>query len=175
MIDQALIDHALKGAWRRWSVDHGETHWRIVAATAMDLADETPGADREVAFLFGLLHDTRRRNESADVGHGQRAAGYARELLAHDIDYLRGGTLAAAISLHDQGQTTTDPTGGVCWDADRLQLSRVGIIPDEQFFSTRAGKLRIFDTPAVAAPSWPDLLRYATMQPAPPTLIKENE
>ena len=27
-----------------------------------------------------------------------------------------------------------------CWDADRLDLSRVGIVPSEQFMSTKVGK-----------------------------------
>jgi uncharacterized protein len=36
--------------------------------------------------------------------------------------------------------TSEVPTIGVCWDADRLDLTRVGIMPDPEFFSTAAGK-----------------------------------
>ena len=31
-------------------------------------------------------------------------------------------------------------TIGTCWDADRLDLGRVGIIPSSDFMSTQAGK-----------------------------------
>ena len=42
--------------------------------------------------------------------------------------------------------TTDDPTIGTCWDADRLDIGRVGIIPHERFMSTAAGKRRVSRT-----------------------------
>lgn len=41
---------------------------------------------------------------------------------------------------HDKGETTTDPTIGCCWDADRLDLGRVGKKPDPAYMSTMLGR-----------------------------------
>jgi hypothetical protein len=53
---------------------HDEAHRFAVAATALDLARQTPGADVELAVLFGLLHDARRpRRPSSRVrGRAER-------------------------------------------------------------------------------------------------------
>ena len=47
------------------------------------------------------------------------------------------GLLAFACEEHTNGGIGPDPTVGVCWDADRLNLWRVGIIPDPRFLSTK--------------------------------------
>jgi hypothetical protein len=104
---------ALASAWRRDSAVHGEQHWWCVAATGLDLAAGVPGADRELTLLFGLLHDTRRENDSYDPEHGPRA-----------------------MDQHTLGLRSDDPTVGVCWDADRLHLPRVGTTLDPARFST---------------------------------------
>lgn len=142
-VDMALVNKVLAGAWGAESRDHGENHWRAVAGTAVMLAKMTEGADVEVAFLFGLLHDTRRMNEFDDPRHGQRAAMYAEDILGDRLGMERMGVLYAAIRWHDNGGTSDDPTVGVCWDADRLQLPRVGITPDPDLFSTAAGRAAI--------------------------------
>ena len=74
------MEAVLPRAWRRDSPWHGETHWRCVAATGLALDEAAPGADRGLVFCFGLLHDTRRENETFDPGHGARAEAFAREL-----------------------------------------------------------------------------------------------
>ena len=48
--------------------------------------------------------------------------------------------LVEALRLHSDGLTTDDPTIGTCWDADRLHLPRVSIVPDPAFLSTRAAR-----------------------------------
>jgi len=45
-----------------------------------------------------------------------------------------------AIRHHVDGDVSDDPTIGTCWDADRLDLGRVGIVPDERYMSTARGK-----------------------------------
>lgn len=164
MLD-AVVAAALARAWKRESPWHGEEHWRCVAATGLALADSVPGADRRLVLCFGLLHDTRRENEHRDPAHGLRAAAYARELHAAGSLPLEGAELellCRAIELHSDGLVSDDPTIGVCWDADRLHLPRVGIDPDPARFSTvhalgsgpleRAARLR------EAPPSWPALV-----------------
>jgi uncharacterized protein len=135
----AVVEVALAGAWMRESALHGEAHWRCVAASGLALAGRVPGSDPALVFLFGLLHDTRRENEAYDPGHGARAAVYARELAATGSLALRDERLELlchALELHSDGQVSDDPTVGVCWDADRLHLPRVGIDPDPALFST---------------------------------------
>jgi uncharacterized protein len=56
------------------------------------------------------------------------------------IDPGRFDLLKQAILLHTSGLTTNEPTIGTCWDADRLDIRRVGMTPSAQYMSTKAGK-----------------------------------
>ena len=48
--------------------------------------------------------------------------------------------LGYAIRHHTGGKVSEDPTIGACWDSERLDLGRVGIIPVGTMMSTRPGK-----------------------------------
>ena len=48
--------------------------------------------------------------------------------------------LRYACTHHTDGETTTDPTIACCWDADRLDLGRVGIEPEADYLSTAAAR-----------------------------------
>jgi uncharacterized protein len=125
---------------------HGERHWRHVANVGLELANATPGADERVVLLFALLHDCRRENEYDDPGHGKRGAKFALELHADgafDIDADQLETLVLACRTHTDGTLSSDATVGVCFDADRLDLGRVGIEPDSELMSTAAGRERL--------------------------------
>jgi len=118
---------------------HGAGHWRQVEKNAIELAQNTPGCDIEVARLFAALHDCKRQDEEEDTGHGRRAAEFAQELFDKgmlDIDPEQFSTLKFAIKHHNGGSVSSDPTIGVCWDADRLDLPRVGINPVANMLST---------------------------------------
>jgi uncharacterized protein len=120
---------------------HGERHWRTVARNGLWLAERTPGSDAHVVFLFALLHDTMRVNDQYDPGHGPRAAAFAEELQAAALlalDDHRGALLVEACRLHADGLTADDATVAACWDADRLDLPRVGIEPAARLLSTEA-------------------------------------
>ena len=121
---------------------HGPDHWRRVEQNATLLAAET-GADLLVVCLFAVLHDARRQGESTDAGHGPRAAAWAGELRGEyfELDDDRFELLVYACAWHDAGQVSSDPTVGTCWDADRLDLPRVGITPDPALMSTEFGRL----------------------------------
>lgn len=160
-----LVEIALSRAWRRSSPLHGEEHWRCVAATGLALASAHREADRVLAFCFGLLHDTRRWNDSLDPDHGRRAARFAGELRdegALTLDDTRFRMLDEALRRHADGATSDDPTIGTCWDADRLHLPRVHIQPDPRLLSTAAAA-RPEALPAAAAlrasgpPAWAEL------------------
>jgi len=91
-----------------------------------------------VVTLFALFHDSRRINEYCDDGHGLRGGEFARTLrgsLIH-LDDARFELLFEACRLHTDGHTTGEPTLLACWDADRLDLGRVGIIPQPRRLCT---------------------------------------
>ena len=99
-------------------------------------------ADREVVTLFALFHDSRRINEHRDDGHGLRGAELARSLrgsLVH-LDDDRFELLFESCRLHTDGHTAGDPTLQVCWDADRLDLGRVGITPRPERLCTQTAR-----------------------------------
>lgn len=116
---------------------HGVVHWARVLENGLRIA-EANGADREVVALFALFHDARRVNENRDDDHGLRGGEFARSLrgdLVH-LDDRRFELLFEACRLHTDGLTTGDPTLLACWDADRLDLGRVGITPDPKLLGT---------------------------------------
>lgn len=59
---------------------------------------------------------------------------------AFELDDERFALLEEAIALHADGEVTEDPTIGTCWDADRLDLLRVGITPSSELLSTAAAR-----------------------------------
>jgi uncharacterized protein len=149
-----------------YSTIHGEPHWQAVARIGLRLAAETPGAEPRLAALFAILHDCCRENDHYDPEHGRRAAyrlddlRAASELGFPDAAFTR---LREAISLHNDGETSIDPVIGVCWDADRLCLPRVGIEPEDELLSTRAGRqARAWARPLIDAPlaDWRSVLDH---------------
>jgi len=46
--------------------------------------------------------------------------------------------LTTAMEGHSEGELHLNPTIQTCWDADRLDLGRVGIKPSEEFLSATA-------------------------------------
>lgn len=122
---------------------HGPWHWEKVEKNALILAKQTPGADKLVSQLFALIHDTKRQNDDDDPEHGHRSAAYAEKLFKQgklDINEGQLAVLMEACKFHNDGQISDDPTIGVCWDADRLDLTRVGVIPNPELLSTQAAK-----------------------------------
>lgn len=121
---------------------HGPDHWRRVEQHGLRLAQATPDADVVVVRLFSVFHDAERVNESSDPDHGRRAAQLVKrrcgEWFVLSEDQLR--VLRTACKYHADGETTHDPTIGCCWDADRLDLPRVGIEPHRDLMSTPTGK-----------------------------------
>jgi uncharacterized protein len=164
-----LVAATLARAWRADSTLHGDEHWRCVAATGLALAGWVAGADRILVFCFGLLHDTRRLTDGADPEHGARAAAFAEELRRDgllSLDDVRLAVLADGLVDHSRGLVSDEPNIGVCWDADRLHLPRVSIVPRPELLSTRAarGEAPLAAAAALRAdgpPSWDDLVESA--------------
>jgi uncharacterized protein len=141
----ALLAEVRAGSALRHSSVHGEQHWRAVAQAGLVLCRELPRADAEVVFLFALLHDARRENENVDPLHGPRAAALANELAqtgAVALSAPRLALLEEACTLHDTGAVSANATVGACFDADRLNLWRVGWTPDPALLSTEPARRR---------------------------------
>jgi uncharacterized protein len=131
-----LVDDVIERSTGKNSSIHGEDHWKRVGAAGLALLPETPGADPSLVFLFALFHD------SIDPMHGPRAAVLARDLRGgpFDLGNEEMDLLAFACEEHTNGKLGRDQTVGVCWDADRLNLWRVGFEPDPSFLSTEAAR-----------------------------------
>jgi uncharacterized protein len=136
IINEILEDYALpiRG-------DHGIVHWARVLENGQRLAAMT-AAKIEVVTLFAIFHDSRRVNEYTDFGHGHRGAKYSRSLRGTliDLDDDDFELLFEACRLHTDGLTEGDITLQACWDADRLDLGRVGITPEPELLCTDAAR-----------------------------------
>jgi uncharacterized protein len=140
VISQALL-YATEAA--KSSKLHGPKHWRSVTALGAQLCRETPGADAHVVALFAAFHDTQRLTDGHDPLHGRRAAGLAVRLYASGVFQAteeQMQLLFPALAAHTDGFVSNDPTVGVCWDADRLDLPRCGIQPNPEMLSTSAAQ-----------------------------------
>jgi uncharacterized protein len=77
-----------------------------------------------------------------DDGHGLRGAELAKELRGSlsqlpDAEFV---LLYRACAEHTEGRTDGNIVLQVCWDADRLDLGRVGIVPDPARLCTEAAR-----------------------------------
>ncbi len=136
VLDAVIEDYDLP-----WDGPHGIAHWARVLANGLRLAEET-GARIEVVQLFAVLHDSRRIGEGEDPDHGPRAAEFARTLrgLVFELADADFELLHRACAGHTHERTHPDVTIQTCWDADRLDLGRVGIAPDPGYLCTAAAK-----------------------------------
>jgi uncharacterized protein len=122
---------------------HGVVHWARVLEYGRRLCGET-GANIEVVELFAVLHDSCRFNEHTDPEHGPRAAAFARRIRGRlfDLPEEEFHLLHQACAGHTHERTHPDITIQTCWDADRLDLGRVGITPDPHHLCTEAARRR---------------------------------
>ena len=139
----SLIEKVKQFSNEGWSlgVCHGISHWERVERNGLLLA--TDEVNTTVVRLFAYLHDKWRVDNWEDLEHGKRAA--------ENLHALRGTLLAwltdeefyllrTACELHTVCHSTGNPTIDTCFDADRLDLMRVGITPDPERMATERGK-----------------------------------
>lgn len=136
---QVLIAHFSLGDWSQ----HGPNHWKNVEMNGVQIA-KVNEADETVVKLFAVFHDAERQNEGHDPQHGHRAAELAQSLHGNlfQLNEVQLAQLIDACRYHNDGLISNDVTIGTCWDADRLDLPRVGITPHPSKMSTEEGKRR---------------------------------
>ncbi len=124
-----------------WHGTHGVSHWSRVYENGIKLAEQDK-VNTQVVQLFSVFHDSQRRNESTDNNHGGRGAQLAQEMREdiplNDDDF---SLLITACSLHTSARTHDDITVQVCFDSDRLDLGRVGTMPDPEYLCTSLAKM----------------------------------
>lgn len=138
----AMIEQIKEFAKQGWELDecHGMPHWERVERNGLLLATEE--VNTTVVRLFAYLHDKWRVDNWEDLEHGKRAS--------ENILKLRGTLLAGlkdeefeqlrkACELHTVCHRTGDITIDTCFDADRLDLPRVGILPRPSKMATERG------------------------------------
>ena len=160
LVHRILEDYAL-----RWDGTHGVGHWARVLENGLRLADAT-GAKIEVVQLFAVFHDSRRVSEGVDDDHGERGAELAAELRGDlfDLPDADFALLYEACVAHSDRLIEGDVTIQTCWDSDRLDLGRVGMIPAPKLLCTPAAKA-------------PEMLKWADGRAAfevVPGLVKEE-
>jgi len=141
VIRRELIHIIRKQFALNWEGLHGAPHWARVRVNGLRLA-ETTGANTEVVELFAFLHDSRRQNDDSDYEHGKRAAMFA-QTLAGSVFELGPSDLEDLLTAcrgHSDGLRQGTITVLTCWDADRLDLGRVGIKPHPNRLCTVAAR-----------------------------------
>ena len=120
---------------------YGVKHWDRVYRNGQRLL--TPKVNPLVVGLFAYLHDSCRSGDGKDIEHGKRASiriDNLRSSFLKDVSDEEIELLKEACSLHTTTHKTGHPTIDACFDADRLDLWRVGIFPDPQKMATEKGK-----------------------------------
>ncbi len=140
------IDTLTTLAYQTFDLDrlghHGIFHWQRVNQRGLTLATTT-GANPRVVTAFAYLHDACREDEYEDPLHGHRGAANAvklNQIGSLGLSLQEEELLYEAIYDHSDGKLHTNPTIATCWDADRLDLWRVGVTPAARFLSTNAAK-----------------------------------
>ncbi|HSJ55792.1 MAG TPA: HD domain-containing protein [Anaerolineae bacterium] len=140
MIDQGVWDEIRKGFALPLDGIHGQAHWLRVRDNGLRLSEQT-GADPRLVELFAYLHDSKRLTDGRDPDHGRRAAEFVRSLaVVLSLSKLEVELLSYACAHHTQGLTEADVIVQTCWDADRLDLGRVGIRPNPRLLCTAAAR-----------------------------------
>lgn len=141
MISSELMKRIIRQYVLSLKGTHGISHWARVLENGRILARRT-GAVIEVVELFAVFHDSERENEGWDSDHGLRGAEFAARLRGEHFDLppREFDLLFTACGDHTRGKTAGDITIQTCWDADRLDLGRVGIAPDVQYLCTEPAK-----------------------------------
>lgn len=135
---QALREFAIGHC--QYSVIHGVAHWDRVYQNGQQLL--TPEVNAKVVAAFAYLHDSCREDDAYDEEHGPRAAEMIKSIRTTLLAYLSDEEfelLTQACRHHTTMPKSGNPTVDACFDADRLDLWRVGIEPDPPRMATERG------------------------------------
>lgn len=129
-----LIGEIREGYPLNWLGIHGASHWARVLLNGIELCSFT-GANLNILAMFSLFHDSRRVCDLIDPDHGRRGGALARSLLSGrpEWDEESLSILCEACEKHTAVKHHPNPTIQTCWDADRLDLPRIGAVVDPAY------------------------------------------
>lgn len=127
----------------RWTMgeSHGLPHWDNVYRNGQFLQDD--GVNDRVVQRFAYLQDFCKQDDVNDREHGTRVAEWMvsiRDSLLNSLSDEEFLLLQDACRLHTSTENTGNPTIDTCFDADRLDLGRVGITPLPSKMATKKGQ-----------------------------------
>lgn len=125
---------------------HGISHWQRVERNGILLSMDNGRLCKDVKIkvvrAFAYLHDKCRIDDWQDLEHGARAAEMIPEIRGTILKELTDEEVALlekACRHHTTARNTGDITVDICFDADRLDLDRVGITPNPKLMATEQG------------------------------------
>ncbi len=135
-----LVSKVIREAKLANSRIHGVDHWQRVERNGIFLCQHNQ-ADQLVVQLFALFHDCKRENDYRDLEHGPRAEKYLRSIKKFvDVTSSQFEEICVACRTHTVGTIPGNITIATCWDADRMDIGRVGIVPHEDFLTNEEAK-----------------------------------
>jgi uncharacterized protein len=138
---------------------HGQRHWSHVRRLGLELGNLLNLTDEQLRCieLFALTHDLARTNDGKNTVHSDDGSYLFVDVAKEVFPLLDGeqrGLIQICIKHHSDGITAEEAylnqsfrhiawreddiinTVGCCWDADRLDLLRLGIEPNGKYMST---------------------------------------
>lgn len=143
VISSKRIQHHIQNFYLDVNNIHGFPHWLRVAYNGLMLADNENVSDN-IVVLFAFFHDVKRHGDGFDPEHGQRGSDYLLDrakYLGKHISREEIELAAKACSTHTDGLITGIKEIGVCWDADRLDLYRVALMPKDLYLSSETARV----------------------------------
>ena len=136
-LQNAILDQFVPGQ----DSIHGPSHWQRVEAFGLQLAEGTD-ANIQVIRLFALFHDACRLNDGGDRDHGPRGAELATRYRGKHFSLPDKAfdQLTYACRWHTTRRLCDDLTIAICWDADRLDLTRIGTTVDPYYLNTERAR-----------------------------------
>ena len=164
---EAVWQRVLKDTTVEYISIHGPKHWTRVERNGLYIAQKT-GANKTIVQLFAVFHDCMRWNDDIDPGHGRRGAEYASQIKNELINIPQDDfdKFYYACEWHTDKTDTDDVTIAACWDADRLDIGRVGFILNPLFMNSKPAQeiakrddISVLDRLEVR--NWVELIRKA--------------
>ena len=119
---------------------HGLNHVKRVVENAKTIAkNECPNHYDDIV-MGAYLHDIGRVNDNGGNEHALQGFEISKQLLAKYWPHLDHRKILTAIKEHADSLITDDPLIGSIWDADRLDLTRLGIKINPELLSTKTAK-----------------------------------
>lgn len=119
---------------------HGVYHWSRVFYYG-NLLSNLNDLDKENIAFFSVFHDSKRFNDGYDPEHGIRGAEFFKTFdKIINIKKEQKEVIYEACKIHNYEKQSDNLAVGICLDADRHDLWRVGIIPQNEYLHSIQSK-----------------------------------